>query len=70
MWDASSEETAYTPYPGAAFEEGFLDQFLALVAEEAASRWGLHVNRVSETFGFVFGLYVRPGTVASGSPAP
>ena len=62
MWDASSEETAYTPYPGAAFEEAFLDQFLALVAEEAGEPVGcVYVNRVSETFGFVFGLYVRPG---------
>ena len=33
MWDASSEETAYTPYPGAVFEETFLRQFLVLVAE-------------------------------------
>ena len=61
MWDASSEETAYTPYPGAAFEETFLRQFVALVAEEAGEPAGcVYANIASESFGFVFGLYVRP----------
>ena len=61
MRDASSEETAYTPYPGAAFDETFLQQFVALVAEDAGEPAGcVYANLASETFGFVFGLYVRP----------
>ena len=63
MWDASSEETAYTPYPGAAFEETFVRQFVVLVAEESGEPAGcVYVNLASESFGFVFGLYVRPET--------
>jgi ribosomal protein S18 acetylase RimI-like enzyme len=61
MWDASSEETAYTPYPGAVFEEAFLRQFVALVAQEAGELAGcVYANTASPSFGFVFGLYVRP----------
>ena len=61
MWDASSAETAYTPYPGAVFDDAFVDDYLALVASEDGELAGcVYVNTTSDSLGFVFGLYVRP----------
>ena len=55
-------ETTYTPYPGAPFSPSFLTEHLALLAEDRREAVGcVYANTsVSDDFGFVFGLYVRP----------
>ena len=60
LWDEFTAETTYTPYPGAPFDDSLLDH-IALVAEESGTAvGGVYANPVSDHFGFVFGLYVRP----------
>ena len=61
LWDASTAETAFTPYPGAAFDPAFVSDHLALVAEEERRIVGTaYANLVTPEYGFVFGVYVRP----------
>ena len=62
LWEAFMRETTYTPYPGAPFSPSFLTEHLALLAEDRREAVGcVYANTsVSDDFGFVFGLYVRP----------
>ena len=62
LWEAFTRETTYTPYPGAPFSPSLLTEHLALLAEDRREAVGcVYANTsVSDDFGFVFGLYVRP----------
>jgi len=61
LWDASNQETTFTPYPSHPFDPTLLTDHTALVAEEVGSVVGtVYVNTSSTDFGYVFGLYVVP----------
>jgi ribosomal protein S18 acetylase RimI-like enzyme len=61
LWEASTAETTFTPYPGAPFEPALLTDHVALVAEEEGEVVGMvYANVSSPYFGFVFGLYTVP----------
>ena len=61
LWEESTEETTFTPYPGAPFEPALLTDHIALVAEEGGEVVGtVYANISSPDFGFVFGLYTVP----------
>ena len=61
LWDASNEETTFTPYPSHPFDASLITEHTALVAEEDGDVVGtVYVNTSSTDFGYVFGLYVAP----------
>ena len=61
LWDASIDETTFTPYPGAPFDPALVTDQLALVAEDDGRIVGTaYANLVTSEYGFVFGVYVRP----------
>ena len=61
LWDASNEETTFTPYPSHPFDPSLITDHTALVAEEDDNILGtVYVNTSSADFGYVFGLYVVP----------
>lgn len=62
LWEASTAEITFTPYPGTPFQESLLSDHLALVAEDAETVVGaVYANTGADpSYGFVFGLYVRP----------
>ena len=61
LWEESTEEATFTPYPGAPFEPALLTDHIALVAEEGGEVVGtVYANISSPDFGFVFGLYTVP----------
>jgi ribosomal protein S18 acetylase RimI-like enzyme len=62
LWDEFSAEAAYAPYPAAPFEASFVTDHIALVAEENGRPLGtVYANVSGPYFGYVFGLYTRPG---------
>lgn len=62
LWDASTRETTFTPYPGQPFAPSLITEHIGLIAEEGSEVLGtVYVNMANGTeFGFVFGLYVVP----------
>jgi ribosomal protein S18 acetylase RimI-like enzyme len=60
LWDEFTAETTYTPWPGQPFSPSFLDEHVALVGEDDGTAAGTVYANLSDHFGFVFGLYVRP----------
>src|SRR5882724_2554172 len=62
LWDESTAETTFTPYPGSPFEPSLVTDHVALVAEESEGAVGtVYANMTSAAFGYVFGLYTCPG---------
>jgi ribosomal protein S18 acetylase RimI-like enzyme len=67
LWDEFNAETTYTPYPGSEFTESLLTDQLAFLAEDAGGPVGcVYATTPSDHYGFVFGLYVRPGSRRGG----
>ncbi len=67
LWDESSAEITFTPYPGSPFDASFVTDHLALVAVERETVVGtVYANTTSPDFGYVFGLYIRPGARRKG----
>jgi ribosomal protein S18 acetylase RimI-like enzyme len=61
LWDEFSAETTYTPYAPGGFDEGFVRNHVALIAEEDGRVVGtIYANLSSPHFGYVFGVYTRP----------
>jgi ribosomal protein S18 acetylase RimI-like enzyme len=62
LWDEFSAEAAYAPYPPVPFDPGLLTEHVALVAEQDGLAIGtVYANLSGPHFGYVFGLYTRPG---------
>jgi [ribosomal protein S18]-alanine N-acetyltransferase len=67
LWDEFSAEAAYAPYPPAPFEETLVTDHIALLAEEDGRPVGtVYANLSGPSFGYVFGLYTRPGARGRG----
>ena len=61
LWEESTAETTFTPYPGASFEPALVTDHVTLVAETGGEIVGtVYANLVAPHYGFVFGLYTRP----------
>jgi ribosomal protein S18 acetylase RimI-like enzyme len=62
LWEEFTAEATFAPYPGSPFEPALLTDHVALVAEDEDEPVGtVYANLSSPGFGFVFGLYTRPG---------
>jgi ribosomal protein S18 acetylase RimI-like enzyme len=67
LWDEFCAEASFTPYPSAPFEPALLTDHVALLAEEDGDVVGtVYANLSSPHFGYVFGLYTRPGARRQG----
>jgi ribosomal protein S18 acetylase RimI-like enzyme len=60
LWDEFTAEATYTPYPGSPFSSSLLVDQIGILAEQGGRPAGCVYANVTDHFGFVFGLYVRP----------
>lgn len=63
LWTASLAEITFTPYEGSSFDPAFATDHIALVAQDDSGEIAgvVYANAASPDYGFVFGLFVRPG---------